>query len=136
MRIYAGLVLMAFSGCDAGSGDAAAPLVSGETVQVRFARSIDVAWFEAPKLAAAQQADLRLGEDTETGVPGPAFLVVDPDAVVPEGTLDGPCAPGDRIISGEVIATAPLDYERLGTEHDPDWAEAEVLVTAVICDLP
>lgn len=135
----AAAVALAVPGCTAHDRcceDDTPPLMPGHAIDIRFSRSIDVAWFASPKLAAGQQADFVLSPDTATGLPGAAFLVLDPGSVRPAGSFDGPCAPGDRIVSGEVTATAPLIYEPAGTEHEPEWAEAAVLVVAVVCDQP
>lgn len=140
MRILTAVaVALAVPGCtsrDYCCEDDTPPLMRGHEIDVRFARSLDVAWFAAPKLAVGQQADFILAPDTATGLPGEAFLVLDPGSVRPAGAFGGPCAPGDRIVSGEVTAAAPLIYEPAATEHEPEWAEATVLVTAVVCDRP
>jgi hypothetical protein len=128
------LSVLACDGDDRSGELAQTPLVTGETIAVRFAQSVDVAWYTAPKLSVGQAADLALAPDTLTEVAGEAFIVVDPESVGPAGPFSGSCVAGDRVVTGEVATAAPLAYPRAGTEHEPDWAEADVVITAVICD--
>ncbi len=47
------------------------------TAAVRFSSSVDVAWFDAPKLASGDNALLLVQTDAITEIPGDAFVVVD-----------------------------------------------------------
>ncbi len=51
--------------------------------RVRFSGSVDVAWFDAPKLESGSDALIITKADSITGLPGDAFVVVDSAEVRP-----------------------------------------------------
>jgi len=58
-----------------------------DTAAVRFSDSLDVAWFDAPKLQSGDDALVIAKTDAITGLPGDAFVVIDTAEVRPSSDL-------------------------------------------------